>query len=322
MILLLLSLLLLFCQSIQAQVVSLIIPQEVTVEKVEILLKDVAFITGDDAALMEKLGEISLGTSPLPSTPRILSRQSILLRIEREDIDLNLLEIEAPERVEIRSLFPYIQESDLEETLYDHLFERMEMDLGWLEVEYLQGADSIYYPQGDLEILLRRTLQDPRSYLGETTIPMEIYVDGHRWRQIYPRFFIEIKTLVPVLKKDLSRHEIITSELVEIKLKGLSTLPLDYIHDEEEIFGMRLKRRVEKGEPLRTSYIEAVPLVERGDRVTILAIIDSITLSLLGEARGTGIYGDMIQVRNLDSNRLLSCRIIGPGLVQIELGGI
>lgn len=318
-ILLLLSL---FHGSVLADVVQIILPEELVVEKKEIFLKDVAFISGGEASLQELIGEISLGMSPLPGNPRIITRQSILLRLEREGIDLLSVHVESPERMEIQSLFPFIQTRWLEEVLQDYLLEDIDMDLGWLEIEYLQGADETYYPQGDLEILLARDIGGPSRYLGETTIPMEVFVDGERWRQIYPRFSIEIMTLIPVLKKSLNRNQIITEDLIEIKMFGLSQLPKDYVFDEEEVFGMRLLRNIEAGVPLRMSYLEEIPLVERGDRVTIQVILGSMTISLLGEARGTGLFGDVIQVRNLDSNKLLHCKIIGPKLVQIEVGGM
>lgn len=302
--------------------VQVLLAEELFVEKKEIFLGDVAYVAGGDAHLQEKIRGVSLGISPLPGNPRIISLQTILLRIERAGIDAAAVYVEAPERMEIYSLFPLLEGDFLAEQLTDHLLEQLEMDLGWLEVTYLKGADNVYFPQGELEIVMGREMADPMRYLGQTTVPMEVVVDGERWRQIYPRFFIEILTLVPVLKKDLNRNQLLTPDVVEIKLKGLSTLPHDYIQQEEEVMGMRLKRSMRAGEALRMSVLEEVPLVEGGDRVTVLVIVGTIQISMVAEARGSGVYGDSVVVRNLDSNRILTGRIIGPGLVQIQIGGI
>lgn len=298
------------------------LPEELLVERREIFLGDVAYISGGDVQVQEKIRGVSLGASPLPGNPRIISYQTILLRMEREGIDLATVELEAPERMEIWSIFPLLQGDYLAGFLEAYLFEKLEMELGWLEVSYQQGAENVYYPQGKLEIFLRREITDPLQHLGQTTVPMEIYVDGERWRQIYPRFLIEVLTLVPVLKKDLNRSEIITREVLEIKMVGISTLPDDYIQDEETVLGMRLKRHMKAGEALRRSVLEEIPLVKAGDRVRVMVVVGSIQIILTAEARGSGVYGDTIVVRNLDSNQLLNARVIGPGLVQIQVGGM
>lgn len=306
-----------------ADVVSILLPHEIVVERREIFLGDVAFISGGDALLREKIQNISLGASPLPGNPRLLTRQSLLLRLEREGIDSSLIHVEAPDRMEVISQFPLLRESYLEEFLTGILEgDLLALEMGYLEIKYLQGASNIYIPEGELQLHLTRELGDKGRYLGQTTIPMEIFVDGERWRQIYPRFSVEIMSYVPVLTKALKRNDIITSNLVEFKLMGLSKLPADTLFHEEDLLGMRLRRNLEKGDFLRSSFLEEVPLVERGDKVKIILILGSIRLSLIGEARGTGVFGDTIVVRNLDSNNLLNCQIIGPGLVQIEIGGI
>ena len=46
-----------------------------------------------------------------------------------------------------------------------------------------------------------------------------------------------------------------------------------------------------------------------------------VTATAAGEALQEGRLGQTIQVQNVDSKKTLLARVVGPGLVEIDLGG-
>ncbi len=56
-------------------------------------------------------------------------------------------------------------------------------------------------------------------------------------------------------------------------------------------------------------------------RVTMLVRIGALTVSAVGESQHYGRLGQVILVQNVDSKKLITARVTGPGTVEVELGG-
>lgn len=63
---------------------------------------------------------------------------------------------------------------------------------------------------------------------------------------------------------------------------------------------------------------EGAVLVRVRDRVKLLAQIGATHFTAAGEAMQEGRLGDVISVRNVDSNRMVQGRIIGPAMVEVD----
>ncbi len=59
-------------------------------------------------------------------------------------------------------------------------------------------------------------------------------------------------------------------------------------------------------------------LVKTGDNVKLIANIGSARLEALGEAQQNGRLGDVIRVRNVESNRIVHGRVEASGAVLVE----
>ncbi|MBA4065278.1 MAG: hypothetical protein C0501_16515 [Isosphaera sp.] len=62
-------------------------------------------------------------------------------------------------------------------------------------------------------------------------------------------------------------------------------------------------------------------LVRARGRVTMQVKSGVMTATAVGEALQDGRLGQTIQVQNVDSKKTLTARVVGPGLVEIDLGG-
>lgn len=68
-----------------------------------------------------------------------------------------------------------------------------------------------------------------------------------------------------------------------------------------------------------TSSTEAV--IRPQQRVTMLVRIGSVSVTAVGESQHYGRLGQVILVQNIDSKKLITARVTGPGTVEVELGG-
>ncbi|MCX5865304.1 MAG: flagellar basal body P-ring formation chaperone FlgA, partial [Deltaproteobacteria bacterium] len=100
--------------------------------------------------------------------------------------------------------------------------------------------------------------------------------------------------------------------------QDISMLDAGLIQDPKQAIGQKLKVSLPAGAILYAQSIDAPPLVNRGERVTIMAKSQAIQITAHGEARNSGALGEMIRVKNLTSRREIQARVLSPGVVETE----
>ena len=105
-------------------------------------------------------------------------------------------------------------------------------------------------------------------------------------------------------------------DLVEVK-RPSRAFQRDAIRDPEVVVGARLRRAVTAQVPLRAAWLQIPPLIKRGAIVELIFSRGGISLSAEGEALGDGKKRDMIRVRNLNSKKIVTGRVIGINRVDV-----
>lgn len=86
-----------------------------------------------------------------------------------------------------------------------------------------------------------------------------------------------------------------------------------------DLVGKRLQRNLRAGSPVLLSMVESLPVVQRGERVKIVINSGPLHLTATGLAHSDGIMDQMIRVQNINSNKIIYCRVAAPGLVEVIL---
>ena len=90
------------------------------------------------------------------------------------------------------------------------------------------------------------------------------------------------------------------------------------LQDPKQAVGQKLKLSMPAGAVLYAQNLDAPPLVNRGERVTIMAKSQAIQITAPGEARNSGALGEMVRVKNLTSRREIQARVLSAGVVETE----
>jgi flagella basal body P-ring formation protein FlgA len=60
-------------------------------------------------------------------------------------------------------------------------------------------------------------------------------------------------------------------------------------------------------------------MVARGQMVKIVLISGALRVTATGIASMNGVKNQVIRVRNISSRKLLYCRVLAPGIVEVRL---
>lgn len=123
---------------------------------------------------------------------------------------------------------------------------------------------------------------------------------------------------VPVLSTRVLRGDIIRDADVEYIRMNADRVQRDVIVDASELVGMTPKRGMRAGQPVRGIDISRPLLVPKNSLVMIVHRVHNMTLTAQGKALEAGADGDVIQIKNAQSNQVIEAEVIGPGRVAVK----
>lgn len=127
--------------------------------------------------------------------------------------------------------------------------------------------------------------------------------------------FLNVWKAVPVAARPLNRMEHITKQKVSFRRVNLAYQP-----DLWDGKGgpWRMARTLGRGQPFTQSHLEPVPLIEKGERVTLVYKNSRIQLSIKAEALAEAGMGQQVSVRNLQSNKTVLATVVNSDTVMVR----
>lgn len=136
------------------------------------------------------------------------------------------------------------------------------------------------------------------------------------WKLFVPVQLAQIEAVV-VTRRPLVRGQTLETADLDFAEVDVSGLHRPYFTDIGDLVGMRSKRTVDSGEVLHAGLLDREKLVRRGSQVEILASGAGLQVRMRGKAMADGGRGDRIKVKNLNSGRVVSGTVAGPGVIEV-----
>ena len=154
-------------------------------------------------------------------------------------------------------------------------------------------------------------------FRGRISVTVGLYVGNQLVKRAVVSPNIELVDRIVVAARPLVKGHVIGQEDLRYVSRDRAASPPDVARSIESIVGLRAKRSISGEQVVRNGDFESVPVVERGDRVTLVLIQGPLLIQSAGLARETGALGDWIRVLNVDSKRELTGRIDREGRVHV-----
>ncbi|MGV2813800.1 flagellar basal body P-ring formation chaperone FlgA [Enterobacter cancerogenus] len=126
----------------------------------------------------------------------------------------------------------------------------------------------------------------------------------------------DIYLQVLMAKNTLERGHVMTASDITRRKFNISNLRSGYITRPDDVVGLTLKRRIRELQPLSLSQLDSPVMVERGQRVLMIADQDGVEARTMGIASKKGRKGEMIKVKNESSEREVTAMVIDMGVVR------
>ena len=118
------------------------------------------------------------------------------------------------------------------------------------------------------------------------------------------------------LKRSLEKNSIIKSDDIDlIKVSNISKN--SFFSDRKELVGRKLKKNVKMGQILHPRHLYEKFEVMNGDFISIVSKIGNTSVTVSGEAKGSGNLGDLIKAKNLRSGKTIKGYIKKNKIIKV-----
>lgn len=122
---------------------------------------------------------------------------------------------------------------------------------------------------------------------------------------------------VPVLNRSVKIGDTLTEDMFSIEKRQLSS-SRETVQKIEAVVGMQANRFLNAGQTLQFSDIKKEQVLKRGQMVRAVVGDGSFEVAISAEAQEAGAIGEVVKIKNLDSQKVFAAKIVERGLVRIE----
>jgi flagella basal body P-ring formation protein FlgA len=297
------------------ETLSIMVREDSWVKGNKVYLRDVAIIQGAPA-LQKRLGMIHLAFAPGPGKDKTLQGSWIASKIRSDKWLPENTSLKIPEYIRVRRTSQFIDNDTLFRFYADYIATKLENQGSDYKILRFKVIGNGPLPEGDWEIdMMNRNNNDLMGYVSLSAI---VRVNEKQERRLVLSGWIDRFEEVVCTAGPLERGTILTEADLRLERRNVSKLPADVMTSLEFLVGKRLKRAAKAGTVLLAHRVEVPPLINKGDRVTIVAESDSLLITAVGVAKEKGSAGEQILVKNLLNNKEIAASVVDSGTVKVH----
>ncbi len=299
-----------------SNVVTIRVSERSNVSGKMIRLGDIADISGEDSVMVEKIRTVVIGTSPALSKSRRISKGIIEASLKRKMIDASLLDIKLHDKIIVTRDYVSISGEEVKEIVRDFIYKSLPWDRDFIRINEIDYNSDLILPIGELTFEIIPLVHSVRR--GRTTFSVIIMVDREVQKKVRVNVHIEVLREVVISKHSIKANSVVSEEDVVIEKRYIEGLNTDIFTKASDVVGKQSRRFVRAGEIFNGKILKTLPLLKKGDMVSIVAESDKVRVTTTGRAEEDGEKGKMIMIRNLVSNKVVYGWVVDSRTVKVE----
>lgn len=314
---LLLLVLSLVASAAQAAPVRVALRERALVERLEVVLGDIAEVTCADPAQQRRLAALPLGIVPASGRAVPLGRGRIARWMAASaGVPMRDVEWSGAETSEVRLAVRELPGASLAEEVTRSVREAFARSGKRAEVTVVRAPPTTGLPPGRMAFTLR-DLPTSAALARRLTAWADVSVEGRFVRTVPVALDLRVFAPAVVALRARAGGEELQSTDVDVRevvWTGRAALPLTAPPSGH----VRLRRPVAAGEPLTPAHLERAPEVSRGQWATLRSYNGGVELEARAEVLEDGFPGQPVRVRLPNASGDVVATVSGPGAVEVR----
>ena len=137
-----------------------------------------------------------------------------------------------------------------------------------------------------------------------------------KWAIFVPIIITPFENII-VLTQNMQHGDKITEHHVALALKNVTQLHNNYMTDLTQVINKQISHNLSAGTVITTKDFFEAKLIKRGDHVMMTSSNSGIAIRMTGIAQSDGSRGQVIRVKNQNSDRVVNATVIDTGVVDV-----
>ncbi|QDU40234.1 flagellar basal body P-ring biosynthesis protein FlgA [Maioricimonas rarisocia] len=306
--------------------VTVVLMPSARVETLTVRLGDIARVTAADPLEREQLEALDLTLLDQQELQDTVLRELVVVRLMLAGFDTDRVAVRgAPlTLVQFRAAAPFTDAS-VEELISEKLHRSMGLPPGDVQVRLTIPVVESWLDSFDDQDNLRLEVLPPvAARLGRVTLTLRLFQGDSLLSSRQIPVELLRKQQVVVARASLQRGQVITADMVMLESRLLGER-VDEL-TQEMVVGKSVRFAAEPGDVVTLRHLEAPPVAEEPilvnprESVRLFARKGGLTVMIpVAEALQAGREGDLVRVRNLQSNKIVTGRVVARGEVEVPL---
>ena len=266
---------------------------------------------------IESLKSIKIASSPQPGKKKTIPIVTIKNYLKKAKFPPNTpVLFKFPKTIVVQRTSQKISKETIKKLLVKHLRLIAPLKNTIPKVKWISYYEDKNFPDGKLSLTIEKKFQS--RLIGLVNLPITVSIDGNYHDKVWIRGETALQVPCIVANRVISRGSIVKYEHINtkyIEIKNLSMMPLQ---NNKKVVGKRLKKTILADHPFFEVMLETMPIIKKGQRVTISVRGKGILITIPGVTMEDGWYGKWIKVHN-NRNKKLRAKVISPKQVEILL---
>lgn len=185
-----------------------------------------------------------------------------------------------------------------------------------LDIKLLQAPDRVL-ADPSVEEPIRVTSVDWSDASGNFVLRATVAVETGT-RQLTLTGIAQEMTEVLALAQPLRRGDILREDDMTTIRMARARVPSSAVTRAQEIVGKEATTNIRSNSPLSRRTFQRPVLISRGDKVTVTFDMPGLKLTSRAKALDSGAKGDVIDVMNLQSRRVVPATVVSRGRVRVH----
>jgi flagellar basal body P-ring formation protein FlgA len=185
-----------------------------------------------------------------------------------------------------------------------------------LEINVYYEGEEIILPAGTKELIYKARGNNQKA--GRIPLTLQINVNDHFQKRIRLTSRVLVSQDVVKTIRTVRKGEMITDENIQMETIQTERPWKNPIRISSQALGFQATRNLPVGKVLTQKFIKKPALVNRGEKILILAEQGSLKITAPGIIKEDGYEDAMVQVLNIESKKIIYGRLVDANTVKVS----
>ena len=289
------------------------LPREMTIDSDVVTLGSIGVVTGDEN-LVSEAKDITLVRLIDPKDDVVIDRVTILSRLADNNIPKSKVHFTGAEQISVGRKSRMIEGQEIVSFARSFL-QQQGLHKSVCGITERRVPEDMLLADGNYDLRMTGKLLGSGSK-SQSRVKVYVYAGKKEIGRSEITFDLKYKCHVAVCTQDIEANEVLTRDNIKVE-NSIAELPED--PGWRPPFGLMAKRMLSQGTEITPDMLDAVlpaTLVERNQNVVIKLEMPGLLITAMGKAMEEGRRGEIIKVRNSDSQRIIIVEVNEDGTVE------